>query len=42
MPDTVRLHDLRAHSLTTLAVAGATIGELMAAAGHTSPGVAMK
>jgi len=42
VPDTVRLHDLRAHSLTTLAVAGATIGELMAAAGHTSPGVAVK
>lgn len=40
-PD-LHLHDLRHTGLTNAAVAGATIAELMALAGHTTPAAAMR
>ena len=40
-PD-LRFHDLRHSGATWSAQAGATLGELMARLGHTSPGIAMK
>lgn len=38
----LRFHDLRHTGLTNAAVAGATIAELMALAGHSTPGAAMR
>lgn len=40
--DDLHFHDLRHTSLTRAAVAGATTAELMALAGHTTPGAAMR
>lgn len=40
-PD-LHFHDLRHTGLTNAAVAGATLAELMALAGHTTPGAAMR
>jgi integrase len=40
-PD-VRFHDLRHVGLTCTAVAGATLRELQAIAGHTTPAMAMR
>ena len=39
---TLRFHDLRHTGLTWLAQNGATVGELQAWAGHTTPAVAMR
>ena len=38
----LRFHDLRHTGLTNAAVAGATLAELMALAGHSTPGAAMR
>lgn len=40
--DDLRLHDLRHTGLTNAAVAGATIAELMALAGHSTPQAALR
>lgn len=40
--DDLHFHDLRHSSLTNAAVAGAIIAELMALAGHSAPGAAMR
>ena len=39
--DDLRFHDLRVTALTMLAQQGATVRELMAAAGHTTPNMAI-
>jgi integrase len=40
--DDLHFHDLRHTGLTNAAVAGATIAELIALAGHSTPGAAMR
>ena len=40
--DDLHFHDLRHTGLTNAAVAGATLAELMALAGHSTPGAAMR
>lgn len=40
--DDLHFHDLRHTGLTNAAVAGATLAELMAMAGHSTPGAAMR
>ncbi len=42
LPETFRFHHLRHTGLTLLASAGASVAELQARAGHTTPGVALR
>ncbi len=42
LPETLRFHHLRHAGLTMLAQSGATLAELQARAGHSTPGIAMR